>query len=94
MGEAKPWSSSRLGEHAGDWDDQVPAFTHASGLARRSTRVRKVHCFADVSADPDDLRILLDSLGMPRPSVLASRPLDVATRFAFTYPHELLRLRA
>ena len=70
------------------WDNQVPAFTGRYQVLRYDRRgFGKSTGFADVSADPDDLRILLDSLGIASAYVVGlSAGSDVATRFAFSYP--------
>lgn len=70
------------------WDNQVPAFSQRYQVLRYDRRgFGRSTGFADVSADPDDLRILLDSLGIASAYVVGlSAGSDVATRFAFTYP--------
>ena len=76
------------------WDDQVPAFTpHYQTLRYDRRGFGRSTGFADVSADPDDLRILLDSLGIASAYVVGlSAGSEVATRFAFTYPRRTLAL--
>jgi 3-oxoadipate enol-lactonase len=76
------------------WDDQVPAFTQRYQVLRYDRRgFGRSTGFADVSADPDDLRILLDSLGIASAYVVGlSAGSEVATRFAFAYPQRTLAL--
>src|SRR5688500_9434519 len=70
------------------WDDQVPAFNQRYQVLRYDRRgFGRSTGFADVSADPDDLRILLDSLGIASAYVVGlSAGSEVATRFAFAFP--------
>lgn len=76
------------------WDEQAPVFRQHYQVLRYDRRgFGKSTGFADVSADPDDLRILLDSLGIASAYVVGlSAGSDVATRFAFTYPRRTLGL--
>lgn len=76
------------------WDDQVAAFNRRYQVLRYDRRgFGKSTGFADVSADPDDLRILLDSLGIASAYVVGlSAGSDVATRFAFAFPRRTLAL--
>jgi pimeloyl-ACP methyl ester carboxylesterase len=76
------------------WDDQTPEFSQRYQVLRYDRRgFGKSTGFADVSADPDDLRILLDSLAIASAYVVGlSAGSDVATRFAFTYPGRTLAL--
>jgi len=76
------------------WDDQVPAFNQRFQVLRYDRRgFGKSTGFADVSADADDLRILLDSLGIVSAYVVGlSAGSDVATRFAFAFPRRTLAL--
>lgn len=76
------------------WDDQLPAFNQRYQVLRYDRRgFGKSTGFADVSADPDDLRILLDSLGIASAYVVGlSAGSDVATRFAFAFPRRTLAL--
>lgn len=74
------------------WDEQAPEFSQRYQVLRYDRRgFGKSTGFADVSADPDDLRILLDSLAIASAYVVGlSAGSDVATRFAFTYPRRTL----
>jgi 3-oxoadipate enol-lactonase len=76
------------------WDDQVPAFNTQYQVVRYDRRgFGRATGDADVSADPDDLRILLDSLGIATAYVVGlSAGSEVATRFAFAYPQRTLAL--
>ena len=76
------------------WDEQVPAFAQRYQVLRYDGRgFGRSTGFADVSADPDDLRILLDSLGIASAYVVGlSAGSDVATRFAFAFPRRTLAL--
>jgi pimeloyl-ACP methyl ester carboxylesterase len=76
------------------WDDQVPAFNTRYQVLRYDRRgFGRATGDADVSADPDDLRILLDSLGIASVYVVGlSAGSEVATRFAFAYPRRTLAL--
>jgi pimeloyl-ACP methyl ester carboxylesterase len=76
------------------WDEQVPAFTQRYQVLRYDRRgFGRSTGFADVSADPDDLRILLDSLGIASAYVVGlSAGSEVATRFAFAFPRRTLAL--
>jgi pimeloyl-ACP methyl ester carboxylesterase len=76
------------------WDDQVPAFRERYQVLRYDRRgFGRSTGFADVSADPDDLRILFDSLGIASAYIVGlSAGSDVATRFAFTFPRRTLAL--
>jgi pimeloyl-ACP methyl ester carboxylesterase len=76
------------------WDNQVSAFSQRYQVLRYDRRgFGKSTGFADVSADPDDLRIMLDSLGIASAYVVGlSAGSDVATRFAFKYPQRTLAL--
>lgn len=73
------------------WNDQVPAFSQRYRVLRYDRRgFGKSTGFADISADPDDLRILLDSLGIASAYVVGlSGGSDVATRFAFAFPNRI-----
>jgi 3-oxoadipate enol-lactonase len=74
------------------WDEQVPAFTQRYQVLRYDRRgFGRSTGFADVSADPDDLRILLDSLGIASAYLVGlSAGSEVATRFAFAFPRRTL----
>jgi 3-oxoadipate enol-lactonase len=76
------------------WDDQVPAFNRRYQVLRYDRRgFGRSSGYADVSADPDDLRILLDSMGIASAYVIGlSAGSDVATRFAFAFPLRTLAL--
>lgn len=75
----------------GIWDGQVPVFSQRFRVLRYDRRgFGKSTGFADISADPDDLRILLDSLGIASAYVVGlSAGSDVATRFAFAFPNRI-----
>lgn len=70
------------------WDDQVKAFADRYRVIRYDLRGFGASTgYADISADPDDLRILLDSLGVARAHVVGlSLGADVALRFALLFP--------
>jgi pimeloyl-ACP methyl ester carboxylesterase len=70
------------------WDDLVGPLSKNYRVLRYDRRgFGKSTGFADISADPDDLRILLDSLGITSAFVVGlSAGSDVATRFAFAFP--------
>lgn len=76
------------------WDDQVPAFNTQYQVLRYDRRgFGRSTGDADVSADPDDLRIMLDSLGIASAFVVGlSAGSEVATRFAFAHPRRTLAL--
>lgn len=76
------------------WDDQVPTFRQRYQVLRYDRRgFGRSTGHADVSADPEDLRILLDSLGIASVHVIGlSAGSDVATRFAFRFPQRTLAL--
>jgi pimeloyl-ACP methyl ester carboxylesterase len=73
------------------WDNQVPFFSQRFQVLRYDRRgFGKSTGFADVSADPDDLRILLDRLGIASAYVVGlSAGSNVATRFAFAFPKRI-----
>jgi len=75
----------------GIWNDQVAAFSHAYRVVRYDVRgFGESGGFADASADPDDLRILLDSLGIRRAHIVGlSRGAGVALRFAVHFPERV-----
>ena len=70
------------------WDDQVKAFADGYRVIRYDLRGFGASTgHADISADPDDLRILLDSLGVAKAHVVGlSLGADVALRFALLFP--------
>ena len=76
------------------WDDQVPAFNTQYQVLRYDRRgFGRATGDADVSADPDDLRILMDSLGIGAAYLVGlSAGSEVATRFAFAFPQRTLAL--
>jgi pimeloyl-ACP methyl ester carboxylesterase len=76
------------------WDDQVDAFRKHFQVLRYDRRgFGRSTGDADVSADPDDLRILMDSLGIAAAYVVGlSAGSEVATRFAFANPKRTLAL--
>jgi len=70
------------------WDDQIPAFAPRYRVLRFDLRgFGKSTGFADPTAEPDDLRLLLDSLTIPSAYVLGwSRGARVALSFAVAFP--------
>lgn len=72
----------------GIWGAQAAAFAPRYRVIRVDSRgFGRSGGFADESADPDDLRILLDSLGIRSAIVVGlSRGADVALRFAVNFP--------
>jgi pimeloyl-ACP methyl ester carboxylesterase len=70
------------------WDDQVRDFSSRYRVLRFDRRgYGRSTGHADESADPDDLRILLDSLGIQKASVLGlSAGSDCALNFAVAFP--------
>ena len=76
------------------WDDQVAAFSPRYQVIRYDARgFHKSTGAADRSADPDDLRILLDSLGVRTASVVGlSRGSLVAADFAVRWPERVSAL--
>ena len=76
------------------WDDQVRAFSSRYRVLRYDRRgFGKSTGYADKSADPDDLRILLDSLGIRSASVLGlSAGSDCALNFAVAFPGRVDKL--
>jgi pimeloyl-ACP methyl ester carboxylesterase len=78
-------------QHLGIWDDQVAAFASRYRVIRFDSRgFGESGGHADPSADPDDLRILLDSLGVRTAHVVGlSRGAGVALRFAVLYPERV-----
>jgi 3-oxoadipate enol-lactonase len=73
------------------WDDQVAAFSPRYRVIRYDSRgFGESGGHADGSAEPDDLRILLDSLGIRRAHVVGlSRGARVALRFAVLFPERV-----
>jgi 3-oxoadipate enol-lactonase len=73
------------------WNNQVPLFSSRFQVLLYDRRGFGASTgFADVSADPDDLRILLDSLGIASAYVIGlSAGSDVATRFAAAFPNRI-----
>lgn len=78
-------------QHLGIWDDQVAAFSPTYRVVRYDLRGFGASSGdADLSADPDDLRILLDSLGIRAAHVVGlSRGAGVALRFAVLFPERV-----
>ena len=75
-------------QHLGVWDDQVAEFSPRFRVIRYDCRgFGESGGHADPTADPDDLRILLDSLGIARAHVVGlSRGAGIALRFAVLFP--------
>ena len=75
-------------QHLGIWDDQVAEFSPRFRVIRYDCRgFGESGGHADPTADPDDLRILLDSLGIVRAHVVGlSRGAGIALRFAALFP--------
>lgn len=76
------------------WDAQVPVLADRFRVVRYDRRgFGRSTGHADPSADPDDLRILLDSLGIARASVVGlSAGAAAALRFAAAFPDRVDRL--
>lgn len=77
------------------WDDQVAALSPSYRVLRYDMRgFGKSTGNADRSAEPDDLRILLDSLGIQTPVHLVglSRGANVVADFAARWPHRVRSL--
>ena len=76
------------------WDDQVAAFSPRYQVIRYDARgFHKSTGHGDRSADPDDLRILLDSLGVRTAAVVGlSRGSLVAADFAARWPERVSAL--
>jgi len=70
------------------WDDQVQRFSPTHRVIRYDSRgFGQSTGHADITADPDDLRILLDSLGIRSAHVVGlSRGARVALNFAVAFP--------
>jgi 3-oxoadipate enol-lactonase len=70
------------------WDDQVPAFKTRYQVVRYDSRgFGRSTGFADESAEPQDLLVLLEALHVKRAYVVGhSRGGSVALRFAYAYP--------
>ena len=70
------------------WDDQVKAFSGSYRVIRYDVRgFGESTGFADKTADADDLRILLDSLGIRSASIVGlSRGAEAALNFAVAFP--------
>jgi 3-oxoadipate enol-lactonase len=73
------------------WDDQVAEFARDHRVIRYDLRgFGKSTGHADATRDADDLRILLDSLGVPRVRVVGlSRGAMVAATFAVRWPQRV-----
>jgi pimeloyl-ACP methyl ester carboxylesterase len=76
------------------WDDQVAAFSPKYRVIRYDVRgFGESGGHADLSADPDDLRVLLDTLGIRSAYVVGlSRGATVALRFAVAFPDRVAAL--
>src|SRR3970040_366100 len=73
------------------WDDQVREFSRQFRVLRYDRRgYGHSTGHADESADPDDLRILLDSLGIRTAYILGlSAGSDAALNFSVTFPNRV-----
>jgi len=77
--------------NASVWDDQVPAFKSRYQVLRYDLRgFGRSSGFADVSADPQDLLLLLEALHVNHAYIVGhSRGGGVALRFAAAYPNRV-----
>jgi pimeloyl-ACP methyl ester carboxylesterase len=75
-------------QHLGIWDDQVAAFAPRYRVIRYDVRgFGESSGHADPSANPDDLRLLLDGLGVRKAHIVGlSMGAEVALRFAALFP--------
>lgn len=73
------------------WDDQVRAFAPGYRVVRYDRRgFGKSTGFPDVTADPADLRTLLDTLGVTRATLIGhSQGGEVALAFAVAFPERV-----
>jgi len=78
----------------GTWDDQARAFSSGYRVIRYDVRgFGQSTGFADVTADPGDLRALLDSLGVRAAYIVGlSRGATVALSFAIAFPDRVAAL--
>src|SRR5437868_8729717 len=76
------------------WDDQVPAFKSRYRVVRYDSRgFGKSTGFADESAEPQDLLLLLEALHVKKAYIVGhSRGGSVALRFANAYPNRVAGL--
>src|SRR6266566_10171728 len=76
------------------WDDQVPAFKSRYQVVRYDSRgFGKSTGFADESAEPQDLLVLLEALHVKRAFIVGhSRGGSVALRFASAFPNRVAGL--
>jgi pimeloyl-ACP methyl ester carboxylesterase len=76
------------------WDDQVPAFKSRYQVVRYDSRgFGRSTGFADESAEPQDLLLLLEALHVKRAYIVGhSRGGSVALRFASAYPSRVAGL--
>jgi len=76
------------------WDEQVPAFAGQFRVIRYDRRgYGKSTGYSDATADPDDLRILLDSLGIQSAYLLGlSAGSRAAINFAVAFPDRVKAL--
>ena len=76
------------------WDDQVPAFKTRYQVVRYDSRgFGRSTGFADESAEPQDVLVLLEALHVPRAYIVGhSRGGSVALRFAAAYPNRVAGL--
>src|SRR5436190_21801452 len=76
------------------WDDQVPVFKTRYQVVRYDSRgFGRSSGFADPSAEPQDLLVLLEALHVKRAFIVGhSRGGSVALRFANAYPNRVAGL--
>lgn len=76
------------------WDNQAAAFSRDYRVIRYDARgFGGSTGHADATADPDDLRLLLDSLGVQRAHIVGlSRGSGIALRFAVLFPERVMGL--
>lgn len=81
-------------QHLGIWDDQVAAFASRYRVLRYDVRgFAGSTGHADASANPEDLRLLLDALGIRTAHIVGlSMGADVALRFAVHFPERVSAL--
>ena len=75
-------------QHLGIWDDQVAAFAPRYRVIRYDVRgFGESSGHADPTANPEDLRLLLDGLGIRKAHIVGlSMGADIALRFAVLFP--------
>jgi pimeloyl-ACP methyl ester carboxylesterase len=81
-------------QHLGIWDDQVAAFSPRYRVIRYDVRgFGQSGGHMDPSANPDDLRQLLDGLGIRKAHIVGlSMGANVALRFAVLFPDRVEKL--